>query len=71
MGEVHVSAQDGEVRVALGDEGVLRLPENAGKTLRQLLGLRPAPEYEAWLESMGIMKDGKLTAKAGDPSIFG
>jgi len=29
VGEVHVSAQDGEVRVALGDDVVLRLPENA------------------------------------------
>lgn len=29
MGEVHVSAQDGEVRVALGDDVVVRLPENA------------------------------------------
>ena len=29
MGEVHVSGQDGEVRVGLGDEVVVRLPENA------------------------------------------
>ena len=28
------------------------------------------PEYEAWLEEMGILCDGKLTARAGDPSIF-
>jgi ethanolamine ammonia-lyase large subunit len=27
--------------------------------LRQLLGLRPAPEFEAWLESMGVLRDGK------------
>ncbi|MSP60429.1 MAG: ethanolamine ammonia-lyase subunit EutB [Myxococcales bacterium] len=40
-------------------------------TLRQLLGLRPAPEFEAWLEEMGLMRDGKLTARAGDASIFG
>lgn len=39
-------------------------------TLRELLGLRPAPEFEKWLEEMGIMKDGKLTDIAGDPSIF-
>lgn len=39
-------------------------------TLRELLGLRPAPEFERWLEEMGIMKDGKLTEIAGDPSIF-
>jgi ethanolamine ammonia-lyase large subunit len=40
-------------------------------TLRQLLGLRPAPEFEAWLEEMEIMRDGKLTPRAGDASIFG
>ena len=25
--------------------------------LRQVLGLRPAPEFEAWLQSMGIFDD--------------
>jgi ethanolamine ammonia-lyase large subunit len=24
-----------------------------------------------WLEEMGLMRDGQLTDKAGDPSIFG
>lgn len=27
--------------------------------LRQTLGLRPAPEFEAWLERMGVLSDGK------------
>jgi len=40
-------------------------------TLRQLMGLRPAPEFEAWLEEMDLMHDGKLTTRAGDASIFG
>jgi len=39
-------------------------------TLRQLFHLRPAPEFEAWLVENGIMKDGILTEKAGDPAIF-
>jgi ethanolamine ammonia-lyase large subunit len=39
-------------------------------SLRQALGLRPAPEFEAWMESIGLMKDGKLTEKAGDASFF-
>jgi ethanolamine ammonia-lyase large subunit len=39
-------------------------------SLRQLLGLRPAPEFEAWMEDLGLMKDGVLTAKAGDASFF-
>jgi len=39
-------------------------------TLRQLLGLKPAKEFEQWLEKRGIMKNGKLTKRAGDASIF-
>jgi len=35
-------------------------------TLRQLFNLRPAPEFEQWLEGAGLLKDGKLTATAGD-----
>jgi ethanolamine ammonia-lyase large subunit len=39
-------------------------------SIREILGLRPAPEFEKWLEQYGIMKDGKLTDIAGDPSLF-
>jgi ethanolamine ammonia-lyase large subunit len=39
-------------------------------TLRQLNRLRPLPEFEAWLEAIGLMKNGVLTEKAGDASIF-
>ncbi|HSC76309.1 MAG TPA: ethanolamine ammonia-lyase subunit EutB, partial [Pseudomonadales bacterium] len=57
----------------MGDDIMLNYQTSAfhdTATLRQLLGLRPAPEFERWLERMEIMKDGKLTARAGDPSIF-
>jgi ethanolamine ammonia-lyase large subunit len=39
-------------------------------TLRETMRLRPAPEFEKWLEKMGIMDNGRLTSIAGDPSIF-
>ncbi len=39
-------------------------------TLRQLFRLKPAPEFERWLEDLGLIKDGELTDKAGDPTIF-
>ena len=39
-------------------------------TLRQLLNLRPIKEFEAWCEKRGIMENGRLTAKAGDASMF-
>lgn len=38
--------------------------------LRQLFRLRPAPEFEAWLETLGLMRDGVLTELAGDPTFF-
>ena len=39
-------------------------------TIREILGLRPIPEFERWLEKYGIMENGKLTKQAGDPTIF-
>jgi ethanolamine ammonia-lyase large subunit len=38
--------------------------------LRELLKLRPLPEFEKWLEKMGLMCDGRLTSRAGDATIF-
>jgi ethanolamine ammonia-lyase large subunit len=58
----------------MGDDVMLNYQSTSfhdGATLRQVLGLRPAPEFEAWLEEMGLMEQGKLTARAGDPSLFG
>lgn len=57
----------------MGDDIMLNYQTSAfhdTATVRQLLGLRPAPEFEAWLEKMGIMENGKLTPLAGDASIF-
>lgn len=39
-------------------------------TLRETLHLRPAPEFEKWLNRMGIMDNGRLTPLAGDPTLF-
>lgn len=38
--------------------------------LRNLTNARPIKPFEEWLEKMGIMRDGKLTERAGDASIF-
>ena len=59
--------------VAGGDDCMLSYQDTSyhdDATARQVLGLRPAPEFEKWLEKHGVMKDGKLTEAAGDPSIF-
>ena len=39
-------------------------------TLRELLNLKPIKEFDVWMEKMGFTKDGKLTEKAGDASVF-
>ncbi len=38
--------------------------------IREILSLRPIPEFERWLEKWGIMENGRLTKRAGDPTIF-
>lgn len=57
----------------MGDDIMLNYQTSAfhdTATVRQLLNLRPAPEFEAWLEKMGLMENGRLTSCAGDASIF-
>lgn len=39
-------------------------------SLRTLFNYKPLPEFEKWMESIGIYKDGRLTKIAGDPSLF-
>lgn len=59
--------------VPMGDDAMLSYQCTSyhdTAALRQLLGLRPAPEFEKWMESIGLMENGKLTAKAGDASFF-
>ncbi|WP_100639723.1 ethanolamine ammonia-lyase subunit EutB [Marinobacter salexigens] len=61
------------ISLPLADDIMLNYQTNSYHdiaTARQLLGYRPAPEFEAWMETMGLMNNGKLTARAGDPSIF-
>jgi ethanolamine ammonia-lyase large subunit len=37
-----------------------------GLYLRQVLGLKPAPEFAAWLEAMGIMREGQRLQPVGE-----
>ena len=39
-------------------------------TLRAMCNVKPIIPFEKWLEKMGIIKNGKLTDRAGDASIF-
>jgi len=55
--------------VPLGDDCMLHYQSTSYHdvaALRELLGLRPAPELERWLEERGLMRDGRLTERAGN-----
>ncbi len=59
--------------VPMADDSMLSYQSTSyhdNATLRQLLRLRPLPEFEAWLEELGLMKNGILTERAGDPTRF-
>jgi ethanolamine ammonia-lyase large subunit len=61
------------IGVAMADDCMLNYQSTSFHdiaTLREVLHLRPAPEFERWLEKMGIMENGKLTSIAGDPTLF-
>ena len=59
--------------VPTSDDIMLNYQTNAyhdSAAVREILNLRPIREFEVWLEKMGIMENGKLTARAGDATIF-
>jgi len=60
--------------VPMGDDVLLGYRSTSfhdAAALRETLGRRPAPEFERWLERRGLMRQGKLTARAGDGRRFG
>ena len=59
--------------IPMGDDSMLSYQTTSyhdAPSLRQALGLRPLPEFEAWMEEVGLWKDGQLTDIAGDASFF-
>ena len=59
--------------IPAGDDIMLNYqtsPYHDNATLRNVCNKRPIKPFEEWLEKMGIMKDGRLTERAGDASIF-
>lgn len=59
--------------VPTSDDIMLNYQTNAyhdSVAIREILGLRPIREFDLWLEKMGITENGKLTPRAGDPTIF-
>lgn len=59
--------------VPMGDDVMLSYQSSSFHdiaALREIHQLRPAPEFEVWLESVELFKNGKLTKNAGDPSYL-
>ena len=59
--------------VPASDDIMLNYQTNAyhdSVAIREVLGLRPIREFDQWLERKGITRNGRLTERAGDPTIF-
>lgn len=59
--------------VPTSDDVMLNYQTNAyhdTAALREILNLRPIKEFEQWLEKMGLYENGRLTDRAGDPTVF-
>jgi ethanolamine ammonia-lyase large subunit len=59
--------------VPMGDDCMLGYQTSSfhdAAAVRELLGLRPAPEFETWLVARGLLEGGRLTARAGDPRML-
>lgn len=59
--------------IPLGDDVMLNYNTTSfhnNAQLREIYGLRPAPEFEAWLERVGLWRNGRLTERAGDATVF-
>ncbi len=61
------------ITVPMGDDVMLNYQSNSyhdAASLWELHDLRPAAAFEEWLEEMDIMQEGRLTERAGDPTLF-
>jgi ethanolamine ammonia-lyase large subunit len=59
--------------IPMGDDVMLNYQTTSfhnNAAVRELLGLRPSPEFETWMESIGLWRNGRLTKRAGDPTLF-
>jgi ethanolamine ammonia-lyase large subunit len=59
--------------IPMGDDVMLNYQTTSfhnNAALRELFSLKPAPEFEVWLERMGLWRNGRLTERAGDASVF-
>lgn len=61
------------ITVPMGDDVMLNYQSNSYHdvaTLRELFDLDPIEPFGEWLDEMGITENGRLTERAGDPTVF-
>jgi ethanolamine ammonia-lyase large subunit len=61
------------ITVPMGDDVMLNYQSNSyhdAATLRELFDLDPAEPFGEWLREVGITENGRLTERAGDPTVF-
>jgi len=59
--------------IPMGDDVMLNYQTTSfhdNATLRDVFRYKPTPEFERWLERMGLWRNGRLTERAGDPTVF-
>lgn len=61
------------IGIPASDDVMLNYQTNSyhdANAVREVLDLHPIREFEQWCEDMDILKNGRLTKRAGDPTIF-
>lgn len=57
----------------MGDDIMLNYQSTSfhdNASLRTIFNFKPTPEFEKWMEKMGLWQNGRLTAKAGKAELF-
>lgn len=57
----------------LGDDIMLNYQSSSyhdNASVRAIFGYRPTPEFEAWMERIGLLADGRPTERFGDPTVL-
>jgi ethanolamine ammonia-lyase large subunit len=58
--------------VPAGDDVMLNYQSTSyhdAATVRELFGLRPAPEFAAWLEARGLFRNSRLPPESAPPLL--
>jgi ethanolamine ammonia-lyase large subunit len=57
----------------LGDDIMLNYQSTSfhdNASIRWVFGYRPTPEFERWMENMGLLHEGRPTSRFGDPTVL-